>query len=750
MRLPKIKFTSPLVLLLITVLAIGSIFALDKFYLHPYVENQAADALLEEARSCNSAIYTSFLKEQFYLEQTCKNWLINVKKPTKTANGKIESFLKEADLDAAIITDKSGRVVRYWPDSIKQPLPADFQVSRDAKRKGFIMLNSKPAFFANHDFTDNVSGKPNEFKWWFFRFLSQENIRKITLFLIDPELKLHFINDRKTAESLPSNVDTPQYSVKEQTGELVVNWPVQDLHGKKIGYFSAELPVQPSRLQAIGARRMILITIILSIGIILAVILGTNIIFIGPVIRLLRRLQKIEPETELSDDLTRGLHGEPKIIADKLLSAMRELAFISKTDQLTGLSNRRHFEEMLEAFYEQALRYKRPLSLITLDIDFFKAVNDAGGHATGDKLLKLISKAITKASRRADLPGRQGGDEFSVLLPETTVDQAKAVASRIQKIVSSKPTNVNGLELNVTLSIGIADLNCGAIHNQDDLFNLADKALYKAKERGRNCIVLASEISQTATDQQNSEPKKGMLQKKLAGLNTQFKDLFLVAIGEIVDMLEQRDRHMADHARKVKYYSRLIGKEMGLPDRLVQRIEIAAMLHDIGMMLLPDTILLSPGNLNEEQKAQMRMHPLLSVQMMQGMEFLEQEIPAVRYHHERFDGKGYPDGLAGPAIPLTARILSIADCFDAITSPRAYRDAMDPKTAVTELQKGAGSQFDPAVITALTSVWNKLGERIIDIPNLQEPSQLQNLVKSAITVKANENKIDGKPVEQHR
>jgi HD-GYP domain-containing protein (c-di-GMP phosphodiesterase class II) len=166
----------------------------------------------------------------------------------------------------------------------------------------------------------------------------------------------------------------------------------------------------------------------------------------------------------------------------------------------------------------------------------------------------------------------------------------------------------------------------------------------------------------------------------------------------------------------VQRYVVLISREMGLPDALIQRLEISAMMHDIGMLSLPDSVLLCPDELNAEQVEAMRSHPLQAVQMMQGMEFLEQEIPAVRSHHEYYDGSGYPDGLAGAEIPLTARILTVADSFDAITSPRTFRGAKTPADALKEIRNGSGTQFDPSVVSAFLKVAEQLGDRLVISP----------------------------------
>jgi HD-GYP domain-containing protein (c-di-GMP phosphodiesterase class II) len=162
---------------------------------------------------------------------------------------------------------------------------------------------------------------------------------------------------------------------------------------------------------------------------------------------------------------------------------------------------------------------------------------------------------------------------------------------------------------------------------------------------------------------------------------------------------------------------------MELAERVIKRIEIAAMMHDLGMVAMPDSILLCPGPLSEEQMRIMRRHPLLSVRIMERMEFLEQEIPAVRYHHERFDGKGYPEGISGAASPLTARILSVADAFDAMTSPRSYRTAKTLAEAIGEITRGSGTQFDSTVISAFMSAADRLGEELMHVPGITPGDQ---------------------------
>jgi HD-GYP domain-containing protein (c-di-GMP phosphodiesterase class II) len=172
---------------------------------------------------------------------------------------------------------------------------------------------------------------------------------------------------------------------------------------------------------------------------------------------------------------------------------------------------------------------------------------------------------------------------------------------------------------------------------------------------------------------------------------------------------------MADHARKVQRYSAAIGKQLNLSEDLVKQIEMAALLHDIGMLALPDAVALCPGRLNEQQMEIMQRHPMIGARILDGTEFLEQAIPVVRFHHERFDGQGYPEGLSGLGIPPICRVVAVADAFDAMTSRRAFREGMTPEQAIGELRKGAGAQFDPEMVEAFVAAAGKLGDRLTNL-----------------------------------
>jgi len=750
----RFKLTSPGVLLILAILAAGGIFLLDTFFLRPHIEAQRDAALQEEAARTQHATQAALREEQYELRRCAAGLVedLDIVRSFYNSNhdtappGRLNEFVRgvmeRADIRRAWLADRSGRVRASWSVRMKgdgtdgsaaeraeapgtATVPESMDITSEAATEGLLQLPDGPAVFAqcpvpSLDQDANCPGylvlaRPLDAGR--MERLSQLSNNKVVL-----------VSGSKMPAGVLDNTSAglPAWLTGEE--RMAVAWAAKNVSGQSIGYFLATVPVTHIQRQATISRRMILIILSLSVGLALLVILGSHMLVTGPVVRLLQRLQKLDAGEGSAQNLARDLHGEPRMLARRLENAFEKLAHISKTDQLTNLANRRHFQEVLECFYHQARRYNRPMSLLVMDVDFFKAVNDSGGHQAGDEVLKLIAAAIEEACRKADLPARFGGDEFAVLLPETPAKDAEAVGNRIRKAVDQLLIRVAGMEFHVTTSIGIADLNSGEMDSPGAMMALADRALYAAKQNGRNRVVQAHNLHGDPQDkrQPNEDSKINTLSKKLAGLDSQFKELFLRVFEQVTAILEHRDPHMADHTRKVQHYATLIGEEMELPDRVIKRIEIAAMMHDLGMVALPDSILLCPGPLNKEQTKIVRRHPLLSVRIMERMEFLEQEIPAVRYHHERFDGKGYPEGISGPAIPLTARILAVADAFDAMTSPRTFRTAKTVAEAVGEISRGGGTQFDPAVITAFMNAADRLGEELMHVPGISRTSDAES------------------------
>jgi len=739
----RLKLTSPGVLLIVATALTGGILLLDGFYLRPYVTAQKECALREQAVRTERTVRHAIRSEQNALAAVCAGLAGSPEArgffEAGTTEEDFRTFarrsLSESGTTMAWLTDPAGRIAAVWsrPESSRaiggpqawKEATADAlaemgspQVRSDG---GLIRLSATTAVFARRHVPGDGDGSHPVGSLWLVRAIDAGLLGRIGQ---DIGGEVTTVNADALPETALAEAAASRAVWLVGADTLAVAWLASDPAGRTLGYFRAQIPVVQIHGQALVARRIVLIVLSLSVGLVVLVIMGIHMLITGPVVRLLKRLQQLDTGQGKPGNLTRDLHGEPLVLARRLESAFERLAHISKTDQLTGLANRRHFEEVLALFYHQSRRYNRPLSLAVIDVDFLKAINDTGGHQAGDDLLKVVAAAIEDACRRADLPARFGGDEFAILLPETLAADAEKVAARVRGAVAGTSIVAKSLALNVTVSIGIADLNSGEIAGPEAMISLADQALYAAKELGRNRIILAHDVGGTNLDPEAKEKQEvDVLCKKLAGLDSQFKGVFLQAVEEVVKVLEQRDSNMADHARKVRHYAVLIAREMELPDRVVKRIEVASMLHDIGMLALPDSVILCPKELGPAELANMRRHPLLSVRIMERMEFLEQEIPAVRYHHERYDGKGYPEGIAGAAIPLTARIVAVADTFDALTSDRTFRKAMTPSRAIAEIQRVAGTQLDPTVVGAFCAVAARLGEALTDISGLRGESR---------------------------
>ena len=734
----RLKLTSPGVLLILAVVAAGGIFLLDLFYLCPYTDAQKWAALREEAVRTEHGVQLALQAEQRSLVRSAAAWARSTEVVhflERSDSNHLDVFLQEAmgpaKVEWAWLTDPKHHLLGAWSADRESWTQADGIASAvEALRSpngipqaGLIRLPDAPALFAHCPVRTSGSDANQVGYLCLARSIDSDLLDKLSL---NAGGKLVLISHEKLPRGVALDSSARQTIWLTAEDHLAVAWSARDPAGKNLGYFLATVPVVHIHRQALSSRRMVLIILSLSVALTLLVILGSHMLITGPVVRLLSRLQRLESGEGSPENLARDLHGEPLMLARRLENAFEKLAHISKTDELTGLANRRHFAEVLDCFYLQARRYNRPLSLIVMDIDFFKAVNDAGGHQVGDEVLKWVSTAIEEACRRADLPARFGGDEFAVLLPETAAEDARAVAERIRAAIEDRTIHAGNLEFNVTVSGGIVDLNAGEMDGPDAMLGLADQALYAAKQLGRNRILLAHDIHAPQADSEENESRKiNVLSKRLAGLDNQFKDLFVRAFREVMSILQHRDPHMADHTRKVLHYATLIAREMELPPHVIKRIEVAAVMHDIGMVAMPDTILLCPGQLDEEQLRMMRRHALLSVRIMERMDFLDQEIPAVRYHHERWDGKGYPEGISGASIPLTARVLAVADAFDAITSPRTFRNAKTCAEALGEIRRAAGTQFDPTVVEAFMLAADRLGGELMHVPETEADRELR-------------------------
>src|SRR5688572_27664040 len=369
-----------------------------------------------------------------------------------------------------------------------------------------------------------------------------------------------------------------------------------------------------------------------------------------------------------------------------------QIAQQATVDGLTGLLNHATFQQRLTAELERAARSHQQLALLEIDLDGFKLVNDTYGHPTGDKLLKLLAdRAVLESIRPYDVACRPGGDEFAVILPHTTPAQALIIAERIRDAVAQCDTTLIGVPKGtVAASVGVANFPSDAI-NRDDLVETADNALYFAKYLGRNRV----ERGSSAVANFERDPRK--LHELLVHANQSTVEALAAAI-------DARDQYTAGHSRRVAEYALDLAKALGHGERFLYDLRLACLFHDVGKIAVPDAVLRKSGKLSDDEFTLMRFHPVTGAEILEKVPSLRRAVPAIRHHHERWDGTGYPDGLAGEAIPEMARIIAIADAYDAMTSDRVYRAALLPEDVSRIFRGGAGVQWDARLVEAWVEV----------------------------------------------
>lgn len=394
-----------------------------------------------------------------------------------------------------------------------------------------------------------------------------------------------------------------------------------------------------------------------------------------------------------------GLATSLNRMVSNLRDSQASLIQRANSDGLTGLCNHRYFHERLAQELKRALRYGRPLSLLMIDLDGFKVVNDNLGHPAGDTILRNFAKLLLAQIRDIDIAARYGGDEFAVILPETDLAEATKLGERIRVAVAQRPhlsdepvsTERNEearYEWKITLSVGVAECPTHA-RQKDSLVSAADIAMYHAKHVSQNAVCSYDHVPGAGG---SMDPCRIYTFLQSASVST------IAALAMAVDA---KDHYTHGHSEAVSRYSVGIASELRLSEEEKFNVRIASLLHDVGKIGIPDTILNNPGSLDKHEKEIIRSHPSVGERIIKQVPQLQKILPGILYHHERFDGSGYPCGLSKEKIPQIARIICVADAFDAMTSSRPYRSAMTYAQALDELNSCKGTQFDPACVDAL-------------------------------------------------
>jgi diguanylate cyclase (GGDEF)-like protein len=391
-----------------------------------------------------------------------------------------------------------------------------------------------------------------------------------------------------------------------------------------------------------------------------------------------------------------------------LLKQNRKLSKLALKDPHTGVYNRRYLQEMLEKELSLAKRHSQSLSVIIMDIDYFKAINDVYGHACGDLVLKQFTRTLKKAIRRYDTIFRFGGEEFVIISPRTDRATGVILGKRLLRTIHQHRFGYKGNVIKLKVSIGVASYpEDGLMVRGFDLVYLADRVLSKVKEYGGNKVYSmedSEKMEKQVPAKNGADAGMELLKKKVHRLSQRANQSLIEAVFALAKTIGLKDRYSDTFSKRTTDYAVEIATLLKVPKTEIEHIRKAAILHDIGKVGIHEEILLKKSKLTDKEFELMKQHPQLSTDIIRPLHFLKGTIPFILYHHERWDGKGYPNGLKGNEIPIGARIIAIVDAYRSLTANRPYRKAYARNEAMKILEKESGTKFDPRVTSVFLEV----------------------------------------------
>ena len=437
-------------------------------------------------------------------------------------------------------------------------------------------------------------------------------------------------------------------------------------------------------------------------------------------------------------------------LADLIAGALHNALTFQKaqeqaiTDGLTRVKTHRFFMEALSSEWKRSSRAGRSFALVLMDLDRFKFVNDFYGHLEGDLVLQRVGQILETNCRRSDVVARYGGDEFVILMPETTMEQARQLSSKLRSWISADQLL---REKNISASFGIASYPLHGSSPQE-LIQVADASMYLSKHQGGNTVSTADHVDPNEARRWKRdvlEAYLGVTLKRLFSTGPeafeeihqrlrQFTDSLpaseasnpaagegplslpqsiLAAVTSLAYAIDAKDQYTQGHSQKVSAYAALLAEALGMTDPEVEEIRLGAILHDVGKVGIPEAILNKGGPLSPDEWETMKTHVSYGGKLLEPLRPMARIRQMVLHHHEFFDGSGYPGALSGETIPLGARIITIADSYDTITSDRSYK-----KGRTAELERCANTQFDPRLIAAFVRAMRQLPNPIIEVASL--------------------------------
>jgi diguanylate cyclase (GGDEF)-like protein len=400
-------------------------------------------------------------------------------------------------------------------------------------------------------------------------------------------------------------------------------------------------------------------------------------------------------------------------IAD-LFQAVREQAV---TDALTGLYNRRYFEESLEKEVQRAKRQKQPFSIIGIDLDYLKKINDTYGHNFGDLAIKSIAEVLKTNARSVDVPARIGGEEFNILLPGINSSGAMIAAERIRKAIESLELDTIG---RITGSLGVATYFEHS-ENAEELLELTDQAMYTSKREGRNRVTVAQPISETSWQEiavntfldilsKNKIPRLKHLSKELclklkSPANKDEKSMeSLYAVADILTTL-YNPMHTSGTIKNKVLMAVSLAKRFDLSKTEIDNLKVAVLLYDIGNLMLPADLLQKSSPLTEKEREEIKNHPIIAVsEILKPISYIQDILPIIENHHENWDGSGYPNKISKDEIPLTSQIILIIDEYFALIEHRPYRSKLSNRDALEIIKSDAGKKWNENLVKEFISL----------------------------------------------
>ena len=388
-----------------------------------------------------------------------------------------------------------------------------------------------------------------------------------------------------------------------------------------------------------------------------------------------------------------GLESRLAHAVNEIAAALVDTHDRATVDRLTGVANRQSLLAALFAEAERASRYGRPLSVAFVDIDHFKAVNDTYGHAVGDIVLRGVAQAIAANLRTSDMIGRYGGEEFMLILTETNIEEGATLTEKLRTLVQRQRFAIEGAgDIAVTISIGIAG-GSGSQLRMDTLVRDADAAMYSAKSLGRNQTYVFAEPDDDARVPR--APISAAGRARAMEMGQRARDASMAALTSVLDPLPH---YRGQPSAMIASIVVSLARQLQLSDAEIDRLRVAALLHDVGKIAVPEEILEKPSALTSAEWRTVVQHPRIGQVILEHAAALKDAVPIILHHHERYAGHGYPFGLRANEIPLGARIVAIADAYDAMTNDRPYKRAISHDQAIAELRRHSGTQFDPELV----------------------------------------------------